>query len=381
MNIHEYQGKEILKEYGVPVPKGEIAFSVNDALDVAGKLKTGVYVIKAQIRAGGRENAGGIKISESLEEVKKDSEYLLGRKLFTSQTVEEGEIVRCLLVEEGCEISKEYYIGITIDRKISRVVLIASKEGGTRIEEVARLSPEKIYKEVIDHVSGLREFQIRKLAHLIAIPIHLVEDIVSLILKIYQIFIDKDCILIELNPLVITANDQIIALDAKIKFDSNALYRHPDLYKLRDMPKYNLDYIKLKGNIGCMVNGAGLAMATIDIIKYYGGEPANFLDIGGGASIEKVIEAFKVLNSSEKVDGIFVNIFGGIMQCDIIATGIVIAAKENKLNLPLVVRLEGTNNELGKQIIQNAGLDTYLVETMKEGAKKIVEIVNRRMVD
>ncbi|RAN23512.1 succinyl-CoA synthetase subunit beta [Geobacillus sp. A8] len=385
MNIHEYQAKEILRSYGVSVPNGRVAFTVDEAVEAAKELGTPVCVVKAQIHAGGRGKAGGVKVAKSLEEVRTYASELLGKVLVTHQTGPEGKEVKRLLIEEGCDIQKEYYIGLVVDRATSRVVLMGSEEGGTEIEEVAAKTPEKIFKEYIDPAVGLQAFQARRLAFNINIPKHLVNQAVKFMMGLYQVFVDKDCSIAEINPLVVTGDGKVMALDAKLNFDSNALYRHPDILEYRDLDeedpkeveasKYDLNYIALDGNIGCMVNGAGLAMATMDIIKYYGGEPANFLDVGGGASEEKVREAFKIILSDPNVKGIFVNIFGGIMKCDVIASGIVAATKQVGLTLPLVVRLEGTNVELGKKILQESGLNIIAAESMADGAQKIVELV------
>jgi succinyl-CoA synthetase beta subunit len=386
MNIHEYQGKEILRSYGVSVPNGRVAFTVEEAVEAAKELGSNVCVVKAQIHAGGRGKAGGVKVAKSLEEVRTYASELLGKKLVTHQTGPEGKEVKRLLIEEGCDIKKEYYIGLVVDRATSRVVLMGSEEGGTEIEEVAAKTPEKIFKEYIDPAVGLQAFQARRMAFNINIPKELVNQAVKFMMGLYQVFVDKDCSIAEINPLVVTGDGKVMALDAKLNFDSNALYRHKELLEYRDLDeedpkeieasKYDLNYISLDGNIGCMVNGAGLAMATMDIIKYYGGEPANFLDVGGGATTEKVTEAFKIILSDPKVKGIFVNIFGGIMKCDVIATGIVEATKQVGLNLPLVVRLEGTNVELGKKILEESGLNITAAESMADGAQKIVSLVS-----
>ncbi|EPZ39257.1 MULTISPECIES: ADP-forming succinate--CoA ligase subunit beta [Anoxybacillus] len=386
MNIHEYQGKEILRSYGVSVPNGRVAFTVEEAVEAAKALGSSVCVVKAQIHAGGRGKAGGVKVAKSLEEVRTYASELLGKVLVTHQTGPEGKEVKRLLIEEGCDIKKEYYIGLVVDRATSRVVLMGSEEGGTEIEEVAAKTPEKIFKEYIDPAVGLQAFQARRMAFNINIPKELVNQAVKFMLGLYQVFVEKDCSIAEINPLVVTGDGKVMALDAKLNFDSNALYRHKDILEYRDLDeedpkeieasKYDLNYISLDGNIGCMVNGAGLAMATMDIIKYYGGEPANFLDVGGGATTEKVTEAFKIILSDPKVKGIFVNIFGGIMKCDVIANGIVEATKQVGLNLPLVVRLEGTNVELGKKILEQSGLNITAAESMADGAQKIVSLVS-----
>lgn len=385
MNIHEYQGKEILRQYGVTVPNGKVAFTVEEAVEVAEELGSEVCVVKAQIHAGGRGKAGGVKVAKNLDEVRTYANEILGKTLVTHQTGPEGKEVKRLLIEEGCDIKKEYYIGLVLDRATSRVVLMASEEGGTEIEEVAEKTPEKIFKEVIDPLVGLTPFQARRVAFNINIPNELVNQAVKFMLGLYTAYIEKDCSIAEINPLVVTGDGQIMALDAKLNFDESALYRQKDIVAYRDLDeedpkeieasKYDLSYISLDGNIGCMVNGAGLAMATMDIIKHYGGEPANFLDVGGGATAEKVTEAFKIILSDENVKGIFVNIFGGIMRCDIIATGVVEAARQVELKVPLVVRLEGTNVDLGKQILRESGLNIVAAESMSDGAEKIVSLV------
>jgi succinyl-CoA synthetase beta subunit len=385
MNIHEYQAKEILRSYGVAVPEGIVAFTVEEAVEAAKKLGTDVCVVKAQIHAGGRGKAGGVKVAKSLDEVRQYASELLGKVLVTHQTGPEGKEVKRLLIEQGCDIQKEYYLGLVLNRETGRVVMMASEEGGTEIEEVAARTPEKIFREEIDPAVGLMPYQARKLAFAIHIPDALVNKAVQFMLGLYRVFVEKDCSIAEINPLVVTGDGQVMALDAKLNFDANALYRHPELLELRDLDeedpreieasKHGLSYIALDGNIGCMVNGAGLAMATMDIIKYYGGEPANFLDVGGGASKEKVTEAFKIILQDEKVKGIFVNIFGGIMRCDVIAEGVVAAAQELGLNRPLVVRLEGTNVELGKKILEQSGLNIIPADSMADGAQKIVSLV------
>ncbi|MET3207683.1 UNVERIFIED_CONTAM: succinyl-CoA synthetase beta subunit [Paenibacillus sp. PvR008] len=385
MNIHEYQGKEVLKQYGVAVPNGKVAYTVEEAVAAAELLGSAVTVVKAQIHAGGRGKAGGVKVAKSLDEVRTYASEILGKVLVTHQTGPEGKEVKRLLVEEGCDIRKEYYVGVVVDRATGRVVIMASEEGGTEIEEVAAATPEKIFKAVVDPAIGLQVYQARKLAYDINIPNDLVNKAVKFMQALYEAFVDKDCSIAEINPLVVTGDGNVLALDAKLNFDSNALFRHKDILELRDLDeedekeieasKYDLSYIALDGNIGCMVNGAGLAMATMDIIKYYGGDPANFLDVGGGATTEKVTEAFKIILSDPKVAGIFVNIFGGIMQCDIIANGVVEAAKQLGLTRPLVVRLEGTNVELGKQILAESGLNIVAADSMADGARKIVELV------
>lgn len=385
MNIHEYQGKEILRQYGVAVPYGKVAFSPDEAVKAAKEISSDVIVVKAQIHAGGRGKAGGVKIAKNLEEVRTYAKELLGKILVTHQTGPEGKEVKRLYIEEGSDIQKEYYLSFVLDRATSRVTLMGSEEGGMDIEEVAQHSPEKIFKEVIDPVTGLLPFQARRMAFHMNIPNKLVNKAVKLMLGVYQTFIEKDASIVEINPLVVTGNGEVMALDAKFNFDSNALYRHKDIMELRDYDeedpkeieasKYDLSYISLNGNIGCMVNGAGLAMATMDTISYYGGTPANFLDVGGGATTEKVTEAFKIILSDTNVKGIFVNIFGGIMKCDVIAEGVMTAAKEIGLSVPLVVRLEGTNVELGKKLLNESGLNIVAADSMADGAQKIVKLV------
>ncbi|RLL45303.1 ADP-forming succinate--CoA ligase subunit beta [Oceanobacillus piezotolerans] len=385
MNIHEYQGKEVLREFGVKVPNGHVAYTVDEAVQAAEKLGTAVTVVKAQIHAGGRGKAGGVKVAKSLEEVRTYAEEILGKTLVTHQTGPEGKEVKRLLIEEGCDIQKEYYVGVVLDRATSRVVMMASEEGGTEIEEVAEKTPEKIFKEVIDPVVGLAPYQARRLAFNINIPNELISKAVGFMTGLYQAFVEKDCSIAEINPLVTTGDGEVLALDAKLNFDDNALYRQKAITELRDLDeedekeieasKYDLSYVALDGNIGCMVNGAGLAMSTMDIIKYFGGEPANFLDVGGGATAEKVTEAFKIILSDPNVKGIFVNIFGGIMKCDVIAQGVVEATKQVGLEIPLVVRLEGTNVDLGKEILNESGLNITSADSMADGAQKIVSMV------
>ncbi|MEH7302870.1 MULTISPECIES: ADP-forming succinate--CoA ligase subunit beta [Neobacillus] len=385
MNIHEYQGKEILRKYGVAVPNGKVAFTVEEAVEAAKELGTQVCVVKAQIHAGGRGKAGGVKVAKNLDEVRTYASEILGKTLVTHQTGPEGKEVKRLLIEEGCDIKKEYYVGLVLDRATSRVVLMASEEGGTEIEEVAEKTPEKIFKEEIDPVVGLQPYQARRIAFNINIPKELINQAVKFMTALYTAYIDKDCSIAEINPLVVTGDGKVMALDAKLNFDSNALYRQKDILEYRDLEeedakeieasKYDLSYVALDGNIGCMVNGAGLAMSTMDIIKHYSGDPANFLDVGGGATAEKVTEAFKIILSDPNVKGIFVNIFGGIMKCDVIAEGVVEAAKQVGLSVPLVVRLEGTNVELGKKILAESSVEIIAAESMADGAQKIVSLV------
>lgn len=385
MNIHEYQGKEILRKYGVKVPNGKVAFSPEEAVKAAKELDTDVVVVKAQIHAGGRGKAGGVKVAKNLDEVRAYAKELLGKILVTHQTGPEGKEVKRLYIEEGSDIKKEYYVSLVVDRSTSRVTLMGSEEGGMDIEEVAAKTPEKIFYEVIDPVTGLLPFQARRMAFNMNIPSNLVNKATKLFLGLYEAFVDKDASILEINPLVITNDNEVMALDAKFNFDSNALYRHKDIVELRDFDeedpkeieasKYDLSYISLDGNIGCMVNGAGLAMSTMDTISYYGGKPANFLDVGGGATEEKVTEAFKIILSDPNVKGIFVNIFGGIMKCDIIAHGVLKAAQQVGLEVPLVVRLEGTNVEIGKKILNESGLNIVAADSMADGAQKIVNLV------
>ncbi|MFC3211298.1 ADP-forming succinate--CoA ligase subunit beta [Planomicrobium okeanokoites] len=385
MNIHEYQGKQVLKQYGVSVPEGHVAFSPEEAVKAAKELGSDVVVVKAQIHAGGRGKAGGVKLAKNLDEVREYAKELLGKTLVTHQTGPEGKEVKRLYIEAGSNIEKEYYLGLVLDRETSLVNLMGSEEGGMDIEEVAANTPERIFYEEIDPVVGLSGFQARRMAFNMNIPAKLVNKAAKLMLGLYQAYVEKDAAIVEINPLVVTGDGQVVALDAKFNFDANALYRHQDIMEMRDYDeedakeieasKYDLSYISLDGNIGCMVNGAGLAMATMDTINYYGGSPANFLDVGGGATAEKVTEAFKIILSDKNVKGIFVNIFGGIMKCDIIAEGVIQAAKEVSLEVPLVVRLEGTNVELGKKLLNESGLNIVAAGTMADGAKQIVELV------
>ncbi|MFP7494097.1 ADP-forming succinate--CoA ligase subunit beta [Terribacillus saccharophilus] len=386
MNIHEYQGKEVLREFGVSVPAGKVAFSVEEAVEAAESLGTNVCVVKAQIHAGGRGKAGGVKVAKGLDEVRTYAEEILGKTLVTHQTGPEGKEVKRLLIEEGCDIQKEYYIGLVLDRSTSRIVMMASEEGGTEIEEVAEKTPEKIFRETIDPVVGLTGYQARRLAFAINIPPESLNKAVGFMMSLYQAFVEKDCSIAEINPLVTTGDGQVLALDAKLNFDENALYKHKDIVALRDLDeedekeieasKHDLSYISLDGNIGCMVNGAGLAMATMDIIKHYGGDPANFLDVGGGATTEKVTEAFKIILADQNVKGILVNIFGGIMKCDVIAEGVIGASRQVGLEIPLVVRLEGTNVEQGKKLLEESGLNITSAASMADAAEKIVALVN-----
>lgn len=383
MKVHEYQAKEILRKFGVKVPQGEVAETPEEARAIAEKLGKPV-VIKAQIHAGGRGKAGGIKLAKTPEEAEKAASEILGKRLVTHQTGPEGKLVRKVLVEEASEIEKELYIGIVVDRSKEAVVIMASPEGGVEIEEVAATHPELIFKEYIHPATGLNVFQARKLAYKLGLEGGQVKEGVKFILGLYRAFVETDASLAEINPLILTKDGQVLALDAKMNFDDNALFRHPEIVELRDIheeepleveaSKYNLNYIKLEGNVGCMVNGAGLAMATMDIIKYYGGEPANFLDVGGGASEEQIKNAFKILMSDKNVKAVFINIFGGILRCDRLARGVVNAAKEINVQVPIVVRMEGTNVEEGKEIILGSGLNIKVANTMAEGAELVVKL-------
>jgi succinyl-CoA synthetase beta subunit len=382
VKIHEYQAKEVLRKYGVTTPQGYPCFSVDEAVDAARKLAGKVWVVKAQIHAGGRGKGGGVKLAKSPDEVKTLAGQILGMQLKTPQTGPEGQKVRRLLVEEGADIRKELYVGMVVDRGSQRVVLMASSEGGMDIEEVAAKTPEKIHKVAIDPGKGLTDREADDIALKIGLPEKTVPQARELLKSLYQAFVQTDASLLEINPLILTGDERVVALDAKINFDDNALFRHPDIVALRDLDeedpaeveasKYDLNYIQLDGNIGCLVNGAGLAMATMDIIKLYGGAPANFLDVGGGASAEKVTEAFKIMLRNPKLKAILINIFGGIMKCDVIAQGVVTAAREVKLQVPLVVRLEGTNVDLGKKILADSGLPIISGNNMADAAQKVV---------
>jgi succinyl-CoA synthetase beta subunit len=388
MKIHEYQGKEILRRFGVATPRGIPCFSVDEAIKAAESLGGKVWVVKAQIHAGGRGKGGGVKVAKSLDEVKQFAGQILGMQLKTHQTGPEGQKVRRLLVEEGADIKKELYLGMVVDRVTQVVCLMASSEGGMDIEEVAAHTPEKIHKVFIDPASGLKDAEADDVARKIGVPEASVPQARAILQGLYKAFWDTDASLAEINPLIVTGDGKVIALDAKMNFDSNALFRHEDIVAMRDLDeedaaeieasKFDLSYISLDGNIGCLVNGAGLAMATMDTIKLYGAEPANFLDVGGGATTEKVTEAFKIMLKNAKVKGILVNIFGGIMKCDTIATGVVAAAKEVKLHVPLVVRMRGTNEDQGKQILKDSGLPIISADTMAEAAEKMVSAIAGR---
>jgi succinyl-CoA synthetase beta subunit len=382
MKIHEYQGKEILRNYGVETPRGFPCFSVDEAVEAAQKLGGRAWVVKAQIHAGGRGKGGGVKLARSLAEVKSHAGAILGMQLKTHQTGPSGQKVRRLLIEEGADIRKELYLGMVVDRGSQRVVLMASSEGGMDIEEVAAKSPEKIHRVTIDPATGLIDRDAEDIARRIGIPQRAIPQARDLLKGLYRAFDETDASLAEVNPLIVTGDERVLALDAKMNFDDNALYRHPEIVALRDLDeedpaeieasKFDLSYISLDGNIGCLVNGAGLAMATMDIIKLYGGSPANFLDVGGGASTEKVTEAFKIMLKNPQLKAILVNIFGGIMKCDVIAEGVVAAARQVSLKVPLVVRLEGTNVELGKRILAESGLPIISGNNMADAAQKVV---------
>ncbi len=388
MKIHEYQGKEILRQFGVPTPRGMACFTVEEAVSAAHELGGTVWVVKAQIHAGGRGKGGGVKVAHSLEDVRAAAEQILGMHLVTHQTGPEGQVVRRLLVEQGAQIVREFYLGMVVDRDAQRVALLASSEGGMEIEEVAHTHPEKIHTLRIDPVAGLDEKEAAQVARQIGIPEASIAGAVLVFQGLYKAFVEKDAMLAEINPLVLIADGQVLALDAKFNFDSNALYRHPEIVAYRDLDeedpaeveasKFDLSYISLDGDIACLVNGAGLAMATMDIIKLYGGNPANFLDVGGGASREKVTEAFKLMLKNPNLRAILVNIFGGIMKCDVIAEGIVAAVREVHLSVPLVVRLEGTNVELGKQILKDSGLPIISGNDMVDAAQKAVNAARGR---
>ncbi|MFN3956270.1 MAG: ADP-forming succinate--CoA ligase subunit beta [Tepidimonas ignava] len=382
MKIHEYQGKDILRQYGVPVPRGIPAFTVQEAVEAAQKLGGPVWVVKAQIHAGGRGKGGGVKLARSIDEVRELASKMLGMQLVTHQTGPEGQKVRRLYIEEGADIGKEYYVSVLTDRATQKVAMIASSEGGMDIEEVAAKTPDKIVKIFIDPLVGLTDEQAQQLAQGIGMEGHTAQQAVPLFKNLYRCYMETDASLVEINPLNRDSKGNLIALDAKFNFDSNALFRHPEIVALRDLDeedpaeveasKYDLAYISLDGNIGCLVNGAGLAMATMDTIKLFGGEPANFLDVGGGATTEKVTEAFKIMLRNPNVKAILVNIFGGIMRCDVIAEGVIAAARAVGLKVPLVVRMKGTNEDLGKKMLAESGLPIISADTMAEAAQKVV---------
>jgi succinyl-CoA synthetase beta subunit len=385
MNIHEYQAKGLLAKYGVAVPRGGVAYTADEAVEVARGLGGPVYVVKAQIHAGGRGKAGGVKVVKSTDEVREAAGKMLGMKLVTHQTGPAGKEVKRVYVEEGCDIKRELYLGMLVDRATGRITIMASTEGGMEIEEVAAKHPEKILKVAIDPVAGMEPFYARKIAFGLGLTGSQVGSCVKFLSAMYQAFTGLDASIVEINPLVVTGKGEVIALDAKMNFDDNGLFRHKDVEELRDADeedpaeleagKHGLNYIKLDGQIGCMVNGAGLAMATMDIIKLYGSAPANFLDVGGGATKERVSTAFKIILSDKNVEGILINIFGGIMRCDVIAEGVVAAAREVSLNVPLVVRLEGTNVELGKKILSQSGLPILSADNLADAAEKVVKAV------
>jgi succinyl-CoA synthetase beta subunit len=386
MKIHEYQAKEILRKFGVPTPRGIACFTVDEAVQAAEKLGGSVWVVKAQIHAGGRGKGGGVKVAKSRDEVHSHASAILGMQLKTHQTGPEGQKVRRLLIEEGADIRKELYLGMVVDRGSQRVVLMASSEGGMDIEEVAAHTPEKIHKIAIDPKIGLTDADAEGIARKIGIPQAALAQARDLFKSLYRAFDETDSSLLEVNPLIVTGDEKVVALDAKINLDDNALFRHPELVALRDLDeenpaeieasKFDLAYVELDGDIGCLVNGAGLAMATMDIIKLYGGSPANFLDVGGGASAEKVTEAFKIMLKNQNLKAILVNIFGGIMKCDVIAEGVVTAARQVSLKVPLVVRLEGTNVDLGKKILAESGLPIISASNMADAAEKVVKAIS-----
>ena len=385
MKIHEYQAKEILRQFGVPVPRGIAAFTVQEAVEAAQKLGGPIWVVKAQIHAGGRGKGGGVKVAKSIDEVKRLATAILGMQLKTHQTGPQGQKVRRLYVEDGADIQKEYYVSVVTDRASQKVAVIASSEGGMDIEQVAHNSPEKIITEFIDPLSGMTEAQALRIAAGIGMPADSAAQAADIFQKLYRCYMDSDASLVEINPLNRDSQGKVIALDAKFNFDSNALYRQPEILAYRDLDeedpaeveasKFDLAYISLDGNIGCLVNGAGLAMATMDTIKLFGAEPANFLDVGGGATPEKVTEAFKIMLKNDKVKAILVNIFGGIMKCDTIASGVITACRAVNLNVPLVVRMKGTNEELGKKLLADSGLPIISADTMAEAAQKVVAAV------
>ena len=385
MNIHEYQGKQLFRSYGVAVPDGKPAFSVDEAVEAAKELGGELWVVKAQIHAGGRGKAGGVKLARSLDEVREHADDILGKTLVTHQTGPDGQKVRRLYIESGADIDRELYLSMIVDRQTSRIVVMASTEGGVDIETVAEETPDKIHYAQVDPTVGLADFQCRQIAFKLGLEGKSVRSAGKLLKSLYKLFTEKDCSLLEINPLVVTTDGEVIALDSKINFDDNALFRHSDIAELRDEAEedpleveaksHGLSYVNLDGNIGCMVNGAGLAMSTMDIIKHYGAEPANFLDVGGGADKDAVAAAFKIITNDDRVQGIFINIFGGIMKCDVLAEGVVAAVKEVGLEVPLVVRLKGTNDEKGKKVLAESGLKVYPADTMADGAKKIIELI------
>jgi succinyl-CoA synthetase beta subunit len=387
MNIHEFQAKQVLGRFGVPVPKGQPASTADEAAAAFSALGQPKAVIKAQIHAGGRGKAGGVKLISSAEEAREFATRLLGKPLVTHQTGPEGRVVRRVYVEEASQVARELYLGMVVDRKAEAVAVIASTEGGMEIEEVAAKTPEKIITDPIDPLLGMAPFQARRIAFALGLKDKQVGQFATLLGALYRAFVETDAALIEINPLVVTTDGRVICLDAKISFDDNGLFRHPDIRELRDSneedpaeteaAKYELSYVHLDGNIGCMVNGAGLAMATMDIVKYYGAEPANFLDVGGGANAQKIAAAFRILLSDSRVKAVLINVFGGIMQCDVLARGVVDAAREVKLNIPLVVRMEGTNVKEGKQILAESGIKVIAANDMADAARRVVESIGK----
>jgi succinyl-CoA synthetase beta subunit len=387
MKIHEYQAKNLFRKNGIPVLEGVACFSVEEAVEASIKLGGDIWAVKAQIHAGGRGKGGGVKIAKSLNDVKDYAEEILGMKLITHQTDRNGQVVRRLFIEQGASIQKEFYVGMLVDRSSQRVCLMASSEGGMNIEDVANKTPEKINKVLIDPIEGLTNEDIKKVSQIIDFPGCDLSEITTILQNLYKLFHSTDASLVEINPLILTTDNHFLALDAKMSFDDNSLFRHSEIEVLRDLDeedplvtkasKYDLSYVPLDGNIGCLVNGAGLAMATMDIIKLYGGNPANFLDVGGGATTEKVTEAFKIMLSNANLRAILVNIFGGIMRCDVIASGVVKAAREVKLTLPLVVRLEGTNADLGKRILAESGLEIISANSMDDAARNVVTAASK----
>jgi succinyl-CoA synthetase beta subunit len=384
MKIHEYQAKAILSRYGVTTPRGEVAFTKEEAREAAQRLKSQIVVVKAQIHAGGRGKGGGVKLARSADEAAEIASHILGMTLVTAQTGPQGRVVRRLLIEEGLDIKRELYLGLLIDRESERPVFMASAAGGMEIEQVAKENPEAILREPIHPAVGLQPYQARKLAFGLGLTGEQVAGATPFLQSLYRAFIDTDASLLEINPCVLTGEGKLVALDAKMTFDDNALFRHKDLRELRDLDeedpleveasKYGLNYIKLEGTVACMVNGAGLAMATMDIIKYAGGSPANFLDVGGGASADQVKNAFRILMSDPAVKAVFINIFGGILRCDVLATGVVAAAKDLNVKVPIVVRMEGTNVEVGRQVLRESGLNFTIADGMKDGAQKVVAL-------
>lgn len=385
MKIHEYQAKSILEKYNVPIPQGYAAFSVDEAVEAAKKIGTDVTVVKAQIHAGGRGKGGGVQLAKSLDEVRNHAQTILGMNLVTHQTGPEGKEVKKLLIEQGIDIDRELYLGMVLDRTVSQFVMMASAEGGVEIEKVAAETPEKILKEWIDPRVGLQAYQARNLAFGLGLEGKQISSAVKFMLSLYKAFMANDCSIAEINPLVVTKQGQVLALDAKINFDDSALYRHPELAELRDLDeedpleveasKYDLNYIKLDGNVGCMVNGAGLAMATMDIIKLAGGEPANFLDVGGGANVETVRNGFNIILADPNVKAILINIFGGIVRCDRVAKGVIEAVKSIDIKAPIVVRLEGTNAKEAGVMLKESGLDFIVADTLEDGARKVVGVL------